>query len=279
MRSQPNNIATPPLPKTTYTKTPSYTSRDGSMKSITKPQSLSTKEIATHPKAQVTKSAWLAYLSTSDYDQCTKAISEFQETSDLQHALKSSINRLIKLDNPHKNSAQSLTSDSNFDSKNDFKTKMGQNLGDSQETKDLKGQLVEFYGKNQSLLTDKEQFQEVYRLERDRNFLLESKAENLTREISKSSLDSKKILRLDKKISALDETVSTLRDSNNELESSLVKQKKITAELHEEFRSKLSNQHHHAHLKEILDLKELLETAEEKFDPIFYELKAANLKH
>jgi hypothetical protein len=239
MRSQPSNIATPPLPKTHYTKTPSYTSRDGSMKSITKPQSISTKEIATHPKAQVTKSAWLAYLSTSDYDQCTKAISELQETSDLQHALKSSINRLIKLDNSEKNSIQILTSDSNY----------------------------------------KEKFQEMYRLERDRNFLLESKAENLTREISKSSLDSKKILRLDKKISGLEETVSTLRDSNNELESSLVKQKKITAELHEEFRSKLSNEHHHAHLKEILDLKELLETAEEKFDPIFYELKAANLKH
>jgi hypothetical protein len=239
MRSQPNNIATPPLPKTTYTKTPSYTSRDGSMKSITKPQSISTKDIATHPKAQVTKSAWLAYLSTSDYDQCTKAISELQETSDFQHALKSSINRLIKLDNPEKNSIQILTSDSNY----------------------------------------KEKFQEMYRLERDRNFLLESKAENLTREISKSSLDSKKILRLDKKISGLEETVSTLRDSNNELESSLVKQKKMTAELHEEFRSKLSNEHHHAHLKEILDLKELLETAEEKFEPIFYELKAANLKH
>jgi hypothetical protein len=209
------------------------------MKSITKPQSISTKEIATHPKAQVTKSAWLAYLSTSDYDQCTKAISELQETSDLKHALKSSINRLIKFDNPEKNSIQILTSDSDY----------------------------------------KEKFQEMYRLERDRNFLLESKAENLTREISKSSLDSKKILRLDKKISGLEETVSTLRDSNNELESSLVKQKKITAELHEEFRSKLSNEHHHAHLKEILDLKELLETAEEKFDPIFYELKAANLKH
>lgn len=239
MRSQPNNIATPPLPKTTYTKTPSYNSRDGSMKSITKPQSISTKEIATHPKAQVTRSAWLAYLSTSDYDQCTKAISELHETSDLHHALKSSINRLINLDNPEKNSIQILTSDSNYN----------------------------------------EKFQEMYRLERDRNFLLESKAENLTREISKSSLDSKKILRLDKKISGLEETVSTLRDSNNELESSLLKQKKITAELHEEFRSKLSNEHHHAHLKEILDLKELLETAEEKFDPIFYELKAANLKH
>jgi hypothetical protein len=156
---------------------------------------------------------------------------------------------------------------------------MDPNSADSQEIQDLKAQFREFYTNNQTLLANKLEFQDMYKLERDRNFLLESKAQTLNREISKSSLDSKKIVRLDKKISALEETVSALRDSNNELESSLVKQKKVTAELHEEFRSKLDNQHHHAHLKEILDLKELLETAEEKFDPIFYELKAANLKH
>jgi hypothetical protein len=114
MRSQPKPIPTPPLPKT-----PPVPSRDGSNRSLTKPQPLSTKGIPSHPKAQVTKSTWLAYLSTSEYSQFLKAISEFQETSDLQDALKSSINRLIKLDDPKKN-PKILTSDSNFGEKNEF---------------------------------------------------------------------------------------------------------------------------------------------------------------
>lgn len=106
-------------PKTTLPKTPTGPSRDGSMKSITRPQPLSTKEIPTYPKAQVTKSTWLAYLSTSEYSQFLKAISEFQETSDLQDALKTSINRLIKLDDPQKNS-QIPMSDFNLGEKNEF---------------------------------------------------------------------------------------------------------------------------------------------------------------
>ena len=102
---------------------------------------------------------------------------------------------------------------------------------DSQETKNLKETLVEFYKKNQSLLANRKEYQSMYEVEKNRNFQLESDVKIMTKEISKNGVDAKKILRLEKKISGFEEKISLLHEKNDELEANLKNKERSAVEL------------------------------------------------